>query len=195
MKESFLFNTISGIYSLFYNHQIKMYEKAVAAASPQFDVTQYKNALDVGCGTGALCAVFHEHGVNMTGVDIAKKMIDVAKRKNSGKEIAFSHIDKDKNLPFDNNSFDFVIASYVSHGLTQDKRTEFLKEMKRVAKHHVILHEFSQKRRLRTDIIEWLEGGNYFQFLKGIDKQLIALFGNYKLIEITEDSVWYIMKT
>ncbi len=194
MKENFIFNAISGIYGLFYKYQIQKYRQAVSYAKPQLDLAQFETALDVGCGTGALCSVISEYGVKTTGIDNAQKMINVAKRKKFGKNITFLHANASLNIPFDDNSFDFVIASYVAHGLVQKDRKKMLLEMQRVAKSYVILHEFSQKRRLLSDIIEWLEGGNYFTFLKTIENELTEIFGEFQTIKITEESVWYVMK-
>ena len=57
-----------------------------------------KYFLDVGCGSGDLVNLSKTYTVESTGIDFAKKMIDIANKKFS----------KYKNLKFYNNSiFDF----------------------------------------------------------------------------------------
>ena len=166
-----MFDMISGIYSLFYGYQQDRFRDAVSVAKPRFDISAYESALDVGCGNGALCSVFAENGLKMTGVDHSTKMIEKAKLKNGETTIEFLYADALKGLPFDDDSFDFSIASYVAHGLVSEERKKLLYEMRRVSKSYVILHEFSKQRKLATDFIEWLEGGNYFDFIKNKDNK------------------------
>lgn len=40
--------------------------------------TQYKNLLDIGCGTGTLACLLHEAGYNVTGIDLSEDMLSVA---------------------------------------------------------------------------------------------------------------------
>lgn len=193
-QSNFMFDLISGIYSLFYGHQVKKFRLAVRAAKPDFDVSDFISALDVGCGTGALCYVLSENGLNVTGIDNSVKMIKTAVRKNRGNGIAFMHHDALNPLPFGQGAFDFSIASYVAHGLTPDERSKMIREVKRVSKHYVVLHEYGKRRKLTTDIIELLEGGNYFTFIKNIESELHEIFDDIKIIEVGKNGLWYVCK-
>lgn len=193
-KSNFMFDLISGIYSLFYGYQVKKFRFAVAAARPEFDVSRYESALDVGCGSGAFCSVLAENGLRMTGLDNSVKMLEIAERKNLGLGASFMHHDALTPLPFKQDSFDFSIASYVAHGLTPKEREKMLDEMKRVSRHYVVLHEYGKKRKLTTDIIEYLEGGNYFTFIKNIESELKGLFDNVKIIKVGKNGLWYVCK-
>ncbi len=42
--------------------------------------------LDVGCGSGVKAKYLIEHGLNVVGIDLSEKMIDIAKREVSGGE-------------------------------------------------------------------------------------------------------------
>jgi SAM-dependent methyltransferase len=64
--------------------------------------------LDVGCGTGYYCKIFHDLGFQATGIDFSTTAIAKAKEHYPGLE--FSVADA-LNLPFDLSSFD-VILSY-----------------------------------------------------------------------------------
>ncbi len=66
-------------------------------------------ALDVGCQTGALCAVLGERGAKVTGVDTADWLVEAARlrAKGWGVEGTFS-VAKGEALPFEDQSFDLV---------------------------------------------------------------------------------------
>src|SRR5947209_8798039 len=42
---------------------------------------QGDKAIDVACGQGVLCRILHERGVEATGVDAARELIDAARRR------------------------------------------------------------------------------------------------------------------
>ena len=193
-KSNFMFDAISGIYSLFYAHQQKRFGSALKAAEPFFEISKFSNALDVGCGTGALCAVLSHAGVQMTGIDNSSKMLKIAAGKNADDNIRFLFHDASTPLPFNDGEFDFSIASYVAHGLETNERAKMLAEMRRVSKHYVILHDYAKKRKLTTDIIESLEGGNYFSFIKNIENELDSLFTDVGIIPVGKNALWYICK-
>ncbi len=50
-----------------------------------------QNILDLGCGTGLLCNAYAAKGHDVTGVDPALPMLDVARRKPSGEMIEWVH--------------------------------------------------------------------------------------------------------
>ena len=64
--------------------------------------------LDVGCGTGYYCKIFHELGFESVGVDFSRTAIDKAKQKYPNLEF---HVADAMNLPFEPETFD-VILSY-----------------------------------------------------------------------------------
>ena len=67
-----------------------------------------KKLLDVGCGTGHWSRFFCECGLNVTGIDISKRMIDIAKAKNipnASFQVADGH-----SLPFPDDTFDVTAA-------------------------------------------------------------------------------------
>lgn len=43
-----------------------------------------QNALDLACGTGVLCRILAEHGIRVSGVDLAPGMIQIAREANPG---------------------------------------------------------------------------------------------------------------
>lgn len=187
-----LFNSISGIYGRFFDFQINYYKKILDRAGKVFNVTQFQSVLDVGCGTGALSHVLANKGLKVTGVDPSIGMLNQANKNAKNKEIEFIKIIPGERFPFEDNSFDLVISSYVAHGLKPEERKKLYIEMKRVAKKYVILHDYNQNRALLTTVIEWLEKGDYFNFIKIAKEELGEIFEEVRTIDVDTRAAWYI---
>ncbi len=191
-KSTILFNNIAPIYGLFYKKQKKIFSKIIDEIKEELNVLEYNNIIDVGCGTGALCSVLSKKGMKVTGIDPAKKMIEIAINKPENKKIDFIQANVLKSLPFDNNSFDIAIASYVAHGLKIDERKKMYTEMSRVAKKYVIIYDYNDNRSIFTSIIEWLEGKNYFSFIKNTESEMKSCFFDVKIVNVDTRANWYI---
>lgn len=70
-----------------------------------------KNVLDAGCGAGRHSEYLSNKGFNVTGVDISKKAIELAKKNRPGNKVRYfvAHLE---NLPISDHSMDFVIANH-----------------------------------------------------------------------------------
>lgn len=196
---SLLFNSIAPVYGLFYGMQKKRYRKVIGQVSEELNLTLYDTVLDVGCGTGALCAVLHEKGFVVTGIDPADKMLTIAKRKPANKAVTFIEANVLERLPFEDKSFDLSIASYVAHGLQKDERKRMYAEMGRVTQGKVIIYDYNQKRTVLTSMIEWLERGDYFRFIKDAENEMKhcafemkECFSEVKVVEVDSKAAWYI---
>ncbi|MFA9424045.1 MAG: class I SAM-dependent methyltransferase [Sedimentibacter sp.] len=194
-----LFNSISRIYGLFYNTQKKRFSKVIEDIKQELNLTSYETILDVGCGTGALCSVLSDKGLTVTGVDGAEKMLNIAIKKPENKKINFVHTNILEKLPFNDKVFDISIASYVAHGMQQSERKILYAEMSRVTKHKVVIYDYNKKRALLTTIIEWLEGGDYFHFIKNAENEmndcayeLKGCFSEVKVVDVDVRASWYI---
>ena len=75
--------------------------------------------LDVGCGPGYVSTEAAERGAKPIGLDFSKEMIGIAKRMFP--DIEFREGDA-QNLPFDDASFDRVVANFALLHLTDPER-------------------------------------------------------------------------
>src|SRR6056297_4227436 len=196
-----LFNIISPIYGLFFNSQRRNYRDVIDKVEEYLDITKYKSVIDIGCGTGALCSVLYEEGLKVTGVDPAQLMLDTAIRKNKDKDIDFQTGNVLEGLNFKENHFDIAIASYVAHGLQPEERKKMYREMSRVAKEWVVIHDYNKRRSLLTSFVEWLERGDYFRFIKTAEKEMKdcsqemeECFSEVRVVDVGERAAWYICK-
>lgn len=194
-----LFNTIAPIYGLFFKRQVRKFREVLERVRPELDLSGFSTILDVGCGTGALCSVLQETGLDVTGIEPAEKMLSIAKRKTRSQAIHLMQANVLEGLPFEKKSFDIAIASYVAHGLAPDDRKRLYKEMGRVTKEYVVIYDYNQKRSALTSFVEWLEGGDYFRFIKGAEKEmkgciteLKACFSEVRVINADVRAAWYV---
>lgn len=186
-----VFSYIAPIYSLFYKSQKKSFEKAVKKAKDLIDITKYNSVIDIGCGTGALADVLRDLELDVTGIDREKMMIDIANDK-IGNGAECKQADLIKGLPFDDNSFDIAISSYVAHGFEKEGRQVLFSEMERVAKEVVILHDFNKTRSFIVTILERLERSDYFNFIEEIEDEMKKYFGNIESIKVGPRAKWYV---
>jgi len=198
-KSNALFNLIAPIYGLFYHHQKSRYAEIVESVRTEMDISSFDTIIDVGCGTGALCSVLKDKKMQVTGIDPAIKMLNIATSKPENKGITFIQANALKGLPFEDKSFDLSIASYVAHGLKEEERKRMYAEMSRITRNYVIIHDYNDERSLLTSMIEWLEGGDYFHFIKSAEpemkdcvSEMKTCFSEVRVTKVDTRANWYI---
>jgi ubiquinone/menaquinone biosynthesis C-methylase UbiE len=72
--------------------------------------------LDVGCGPASFTAAFARMGADVSGVDFSEDMVEIAKNEQPHLDIRHADVE---NLPFEDESFDVVTASYALHHLAR----------------------------------------------------------------------------
>ncbi|NTF87183.1 class I SAM-dependent methyltransferase [Agrobacterium rhizogenes] len=72
--------------------------------------------LDAGCGGGAHAAALLDRGAILTGIDSSAGLLEIARRRLEGRA-QLRLADLNEPLPFDDGSFDLILASLVMHYL------------------------------------------------------------------------------
>lgn len=195
-----LFNIIAPFYGLFYGYQFKHYSKILDEVRRDFDVSAYESIVDVGSGTGAMCGALLNEGIQVLGVEFAEKMLKVARKKTPA--CNFVQGDVLGVLPFEDKSFDLSIASYVAHGLVKEERRKMYQEMSRITKERVIIYDYNEKTSPFTSLVERLEGGDYFQFIRyalqemeECVSEMKLCFSEVQVVNVSHRAAWYICKT
>ena len=192
-----LFDVIAPLYSLFFQLQVRNFRRIVQSNFSIIRDSQYR-ILDIGCGTGALALVLSEMGHAVTGVDGSARMIKIAKRLNRKNQATFlvgdalDWSDPDSPLAANRQNYDLVIASYVLHGLPKEQRLALYGTMKRLAAKRVIIIDYNQKRAALTSLIEWLERGDYFNFIKSVEAEMNVIFPKVNVVQTGKRSAWYV---
>ena len=66
--------------------------------------------------------------------------------------------------------------------------------MRRLAGKIVIIHDYNDKRSLITSVLEWGEGGDYFNFIKVVQGEIREFFGNLEVIPVEPRAALYICR-
>jgi ubiquinone/menaquinone biosynthesis C-methylase UbiE len=189
-RAKFIFNSIAPLYSKFdkslqcgFELSSKILDKEIIVAG--------KSILDIGTGSGAWAATLNKYGAaKVHGIDFSDRMIKRAQKNHPYMEFSLCHAD---NLSmFEDNSFDIVTASFVLHGPTKEKRQTIIKEMKRVSKKYVILHDMIGKTPIFVKFLEFLEQSDYKNFKKHFLEELKEEFEYSKKIPVKYGSGLYI---
>lgn len=96
-----------------------------------------KSILDLGCGTGRHDIILSENGFDVTGIEIAEKMLEKAREnlRNAGKVLNLNFIQNDiRNLKL-NKSFDIVISLF--HVMSYQTSNSDLKKTLSTVKEHL----------------------------------------------------------
>ena len=189
-----LFDMIAPIYGRSFHLQHQIYLEIYRRPQVREILTGCRSILDIGCGTGAMASALHESGYQISGVDASLGMLRQAKKLMSATETSCILSDFTIGLPFLPQLFDVCLASYVAHGLKPNERQSLYSEMRRLEGKIVSIHDYTDKRSLITDIAEWGEGGDYFNFIKVVQDELRSFYGNLQVITVEPRAALYICR-
>ena len=85
--------------------------------------------LDIGFGTGTLTTKLYEHGCDVYGQDFSARMIELASAKMPGAHLYQGDFAQGLAEPLRNRKYDFIIATYSLHHLTDDRKVVFLRSL------------------------------------------------------------------
>ena len=92
------------------------------------NIEKNSSVLDIGCGNGR--NLFYRNDINISGLELSEELCDIVKKK--GGNVTCGNMVK---LPFEDNSFDYIICIAVYHHIDNDNdRQNALQEMYRVLK-------------------------------------------------------------
>ena len=139
----FIYKIGSPIYDKFFNSGIFLSARKQIFQSISFNNKQ--KILFVGVGTGADLELINYSDLDITAIDYSPDMLGKARKKFKNSTITFLEMDA-QNMQFDNESFDYVIASLILSVVPDANKC--LEEMTRVLKQEgkiIIFDKFSPK--------------------------------------------------
>ena len=88
--------------------------------------------LDVGCGTGVHLELYQRYRCALYGIDLSPSMLEVARRRLG--DSACLQLGDASAMPFEDRSFDLVMATLALHEMKHATRSSVIREMRRVLK-------------------------------------------------------------
>ena len=82
--------------------------------------------LDLGFGTGTLTKKLYEQGCEVWGQDFSGRMIELASAKMPGAHLFQGDFSQRLAEPLRQNSYDFIVATYSLHHLTDDNKISLI---------------------------------------------------------------------
>ena len=111
--------------------EFKRYRKRLTTILPEHFYTE-KICLDAGCGQGAISSIISEKAKKLYSIDIGEKALESTKKNIlNTNNVVFKKASL-LNIPFEDNSFDFIVSNGVIHHTPNPKRA--LDELRRVLK-------------------------------------------------------------
>ena len=139
--------------------------------SPLEDVN---SVIDIGCGEGFIINCLNRPDI--TGVDISKKALDIAKRKNPGCNFCTGSV---YDLSFKESSFDLVIATEVLEHLENPEKA--LQEIGRISSSYCL---FSVPNEPYFRTMNFLRGKNLKRF--GNDIEHVQNWSSREFVKLIE---------
>jgi SAM-dependent methyltransferase len=148
-----------------------------------------KDILIPGIGYGRNSKVFIDNGINVTGIEISKTAIDLARQNGLNFSIFHGSV---TDMPFDSKLYDGIFCYALIHLLNNSEREKFIKDCYNQLKTngYMIFTTISKEapmygkgKQLGKDYFEIMEGVKMFFYDSDSIKQE---FGKYGLIEYSE---------
>lgn len=210
-----LFDLIAPFYALFFNYQVYQFRKQLQKR-PELNSGKSLNILDLGSGTGALAFALANQGHRVIGLDGSRRMVRIANRLNKHQRAVFYQAnliapalaltdllppqtrwpEQGENAQpapdlVQDNPPDLVITSFVLHGLTAPLRKAIFDKIRACTCRQLLVMDYSQHRSWPVDLIEWAEGGDYFNFVRTFESELTQAFGEFTVESIHRHVNWY----
>lgn len=126
--------------------------------------------LDIGFGTGTLTTKLYENGCTIYGQDFSARMIELASEKMPNAHLYQGDFTQGLVEPLQAQSYDFIVATYSLHHLTDEQKVSFLRVLQdhlnpggQILIGDVAFENRNQLEQCRKDVgDEWDDGEIYF---------------------------------
>ena len=137
-----------------YRYMEGRWEKVARVMADHYGLKAGDRILDIGCGKGFLLFDFTKvvPGIEVTGIDISEYAIQESKEEIRDR----LQVGNATELPFPDNSFDFVFSLNAMHNLYCYDLDKALREMERVGKDHKYLCVESYRNEIeKANLLYW----------------------------------------
>ncbi|MEJ2883386.1 class I SAM-dependent methyltransferase [Pedobacter sp. GR22-6] len=173
-----------------------------AVLTKDFFVSQsVKKILIPGIGYGRNAQIFKENEIEVTGIEISKTAIEMA-RKHYGGDIVIHH-GSVTDMPFDSNQYDGIFCYALIHLLDRVERNKLIRDCydQLLDGGYMIFtviskdaHSYGQGKFVSQDRYEIFEGINMFFYDTDSIFNEFGEFGLFEVIEINESQPFFLIK-
>ena len=135
-----------------------------------------KNMLIPGIGYGRNAQIFRDNGISVTGIEISKTAIELA-RKHYGSEMIIYH-GSVTNMPFDNKQYDGIFCYALIHLLDSNERAKLI---------HDCYHQLAQNSYMIFAVVT--KKASIYGQGKFISKDRFEIFDKLKMFFYDKDSI------
>lgn len=169
--------------------------ESAVLAKDFFLENKIKDILMPGIGYGRNAKVFLENEINVTGIEISKTAIDLARENGLNIKIFHGSV---THMPFDNKQYDGIFCYALLHLLNDHEREKFISDCYKQLKTggYMIFITVSKKasmfgkgKQLGKDYFEISEGMKMFFYDQDSIKQDFNKYGLLELSEIMESNM------
>lgn len=116
--------------------------------------------LDIGFGTGTLTTKLYEHGCSIYGQDFSSRMIALASEKMPNAHLYQGDFSKGLVEPLRSCRYDYIVATYSLHHLTDAQKRSFLSDLRGYLKENgkIIIGDVAFETREALEQCKWKAG-------------------------------------
>ncbi|WP_025143575.1 class I SAM-dependent methyltransferase [Pedobacter jeongneungensis] len=159
-----------------------------------------KNILIPGIGYGRNAQIFKENGIEVTGIEISKTAIEMAK-KHYGDAMVIYH-GSVTDIPFDDSLYDGIFCYALIHLLNSDERKKLIKDCYNQLSDEGYMvftvisktaNTYGKGRLISKDRYEIFEGAQLYFYDRESIKTEFGEYGLFELTEIEESQPFYLV--
>ncbi len=137
-----------------YNYHLRFWTETVKRFRDHYGLAEDAWILDVGCAKGFMMHDFKllMPNLNIRGIDVSPYAYEHAKEEMK----PFIQVANAKELPFEDNSFDLVLAINTTHNLALEECKQAFREIQRVSRDHAfVMNDAWRNEAERESMLKW----------------------------------------
>lgn len=175
--------------------------KSATLTKDLFVQQSIKNVLVPGIGYGRNAEIFSANGMKVTGIEISKTAIEMA-RKHYGRDMVIYH-GSVTDMPFDDDQYDGIFCYALIHLLGSAERAKLIRDCYAQLSEHGYMvftaiskaaHTYGQGRLISKDRYEIFEGVQMFFYDRESIYKEFEQAGLFEITEISESQPFFLIK-
>ncbi|MEW7290510.1 class I SAM-dependent methyltransferase [Aquimarina sp. 2304DJ70-9] len=159
------------------------------------------NILIPGIGYGRNAQIFKENGIDVTGIEISKTAIELA-RKHYGTDMTIYH-GSVTDMPFDNKKYDGIFCYALIHLLDNNERAKLIQDCyNQLTKNGYLVFtaitkeapNYGKGKLISKDCYEFHEGAKIFYYDKEAVQAEFGKVGLFEIISVNENQPMFLIK-